>query len=130
MFPKTDKAAKIRKNTIDSSQIETTLDQGSHFVNGTRRSHRLHTISDSVINQEMPSLGQELLGRTKPLPPAPAPAPDLAPETPNSATLSSGNTTAKVEKTDSKKTVGAQSLEGAHSWFMNSSSGPELCSIG
>ena len=121
MSPKIKKAAKIRKNTIDSSQIETTLDQGSHFINGTRRSHRLHTVSGSVINQEMPSLGQESLGRTKPLPPAPAPAPapDLAPETPNSATLSLGNTTAKVEKTNSKN-VGIQSSEGAHSWFINS----------
>lgn len=106
---KTRKAAKHADNTIDSSQSETTLDQGSHFVNGTRRSHRLHTISDSIINQEMPSLGQAPLGKTKPLPPAPAP--NLATEIPDSAILSSSNNTALVEKTNSNEAVGTQSSE-------------------
>ena len=117
MSLKTRKAAKNTNNTIDSSQIETTLDQGSHFINGTRRSHRLHTISDSIINQKMPSLGQALLSKTKPLPPAPAP--DLATGTPDSATLSPSNTTALAEKTNGNEAVGTQSSEGAHCSSMN-----------
>ena len=119
MPPKTRKAAKITNNTIDSSQIKTTSDQGSQFINGTRRSHRLHNILESIISQEMPSSGQALLGKTKPLPPAPAPAPDLATEIPDSATLSSSNTTALAEKTNGSEALGTQSSEGTHSWLMN-----------
>ena len=65
----------------------------------------------------MPSLGQALLGRIKPLPPAPAP--ELATELLNNATLSSSNTTALVEKANSNEAVSAQSSEGAHSWSTN-----------
>ena len=117
MSPKTREAAKSINNTIYSSPIETTTDQGSQFINGTRRSHRLQTVSESVINHKMPSSGQALLGKAKPLPPAPAPAPapDFATEIPDSATLSLSNTTALVEKTNGNEALGTQSSEGAQS---------------